>query len=67
MNSRMNQAKDWLQKEIQKDKVEISNHKSQMIEEVKKLDKTKMFQPKPKVKVSIIDKILMVLGYGKKR
>jgi hypothetical protein len=38
-----------------------------MIEEVKKLDKTKMFQPKPKVKVSIIYKILMVLGYGKKR
>jgi hypothetical protein len=38
-----------------------------MIEEIKKLDKTKMFQPKPKVKISIIDKILMILGYAKKR
>jgi hypothetical protein len=38
-----------------------------MIEEVKKLDRKKMFKEKPKNKVSIIDKILKILGYGKKR
>jgi hypothetical protein len=36
-----------------------------MIEEIKKLDKSEMF--KPEKKVSIIDKILKILGYGKKR
>jgi len=35
-----------------------------MIEEVKKLDKKEIF--KPKKKVSIIDKLLKILGYGKK-
>jgi hypothetical protein len=38
-----------------------------MIEDIKKLDKRKMFVEKPKNKVSIIDKILKILGYGKKR
>jgi hypothetical protein len=37
-----------------------------MIEDIKKLDKGKMFKEKPKKKVSIIDKILKILGYGKK-
>jgi hypothetical protein len=36
-----------------------------MIEEIKNLDKTELF--KPKKKISIIDKILKILGYGKKR
>lgn len=52
---------------MEKDKTEIQNHKNQMIDEIKKLDKTKMFVEKPKKKVSIISKILMILGYGKKR
>jgi hypothetical protein len=37
-----------------------------MIEEIKKIDKSKMFEEKPKNKVSIIDKMLKILGYGKK-
>jgi hypothetical protein len=37
-----------------------------MINEIKKMDKTEMFKPKPKNKVSIINKILKILGYGKK-
>jgi hypothetical protein len=38
-----------------------------MIEEVKKLDRKKMFEKKPKNKISIMDKILKILGYGKER
>lgn len=51
---------------MEKDQKEIQNHKNQLIEEIKSIDKNKMFQPKPKKKVSIIDKILKILGYGKK-
>jgi hypothetical protein len=52
---------------MEKDRKEIQSHKIQMIEEIKKLDKKKMFEEKPKNKVSIIDKVLKILGYGKKR
>jgi len=38
-----------------------------MIEEIKNLNKTEYIKPKPKKKISIIDKILKILGYGKKR
>jgi hypothetical protein len=38
-----------------------------MIDEIKTLDKSTLFKPKEKEKVSIIDKILKILGYGKKR
>jgi hypothetical protein len=38
-----------------------------MIEEIKSLKKEEIFKPKPKNKVSIIDKMLKILGYGKKR
>jgi hypothetical protein len=38
-----------------------------MIKDILKIDKTKMFEPKPKKKVSIIDKLRMIFGYGKKR
>lgn len=37
-----------------------------MIEDLKKTDKKKMFDPKPNKKISIIDKILIIMGYGKK-
>lgn len=50
---------------MEKDRKEIQIQKNQMIEEIKKLDKKELF--KPKEKVSIIDKILKILGYGKKR
>ena len=52
---------------MEKDKMETENLKKQMIEEIKKMDRKKMFEEKPKNKVSIIDKILKILGYGKKR
>ena len=52
---------------MEKDELEIISNKKKLIDEIKSLDKNKMFQPKPKKKVSIIDKILKILGYGKKR
>jgi hypothetical protein len=36
-----------------------------MIDEIKKIDRQEIF--KPEKKVSIIDKLLKILGYGKKR
>ena len=52
---------------MEKDELEIISNKKKLIDEIKSLDKNKMFQLKPKKKVSIIDKILKILGYGKKR
>jgi len=49
---------------MEKDLRQVAIHKNQMIEEVKKIDKEKLFQPKKEK--SIIKKILMILGYGKK-
>jgi hypothetical protein len=37
-----------------------------LIKELKQLDKSEMFKPEIKKKISIIDKILKILGYGKK-
>ena len=67
MDKRLQQAKEWLDKEMEKDKMEIQSQKNLMINEIKKLDKTEMFKPKPKKRISIIEKILKILGYGKKR
>ena len=67
MDKRLQQAKEWLEKEMERDKTEISNHKNQMINEIKSFDKEEIFKPKVKNKISIIDKILKILGYGKKR
>ena len=36
------------------------------IQEIKNLNKEELFKPKPKKKVSIISKLLIILGYGKK-
>jgi hypothetical protein len=47
--------------------MQIQNHKEKMIEEIKKLDRKKLFEEKPKNKISIMDKMLKILGYGKKR
>lgn len=66
MDKRIQQASDWLRREIEKDNIEIVDHKNKLIEEIKSIDKTKLFSPKPKKKISIIDKILIILGYGKK-
>jgi hypothetical protein len=66
MDKRIQQGMEWLNKEIEKDKVEIENHKKKTIEEILKLDKTKMFQPPPKKKTSFFNKLFKILGYGKK-
>jgi hypothetical protein len=50
---------------MEKDQTEIQNHKKKLIEDIKKLDKTKMFVKEQK-KLSIIDKILLIFGYGEK-
>jgi hypothetical protein len=47
--------------------MEILNQKKKMIDEIKSLDKSKMFVEKPKQRISIFSKILIALGYGKKR
>jgi hypothetical protein len=49
-----------------KDQLEIQNHKIKAIQEIKNLNKEELFKPKPKKKVSIISKLLIILGYGKK-
>ena len=52
---------------MEKDRTEIENHKKQMIEEIKKIDKVKLFKKDKKKKLTFIDKILIILGHGKKR
>jgi hypothetical protein len=52
---------------MKKDQKEIEIQKKKMIDEVKTFDKSKIFVEKQKNKVSIIDKLLMIFGYGKKR
>jgi hypothetical protein len=37
-----------------------------MIDEIKKIDKTKMFTPKETKKISILDRLSIIFGYGKK-
>ena len=66
MDKRLQQGLNWLTKETEKDKLEIQTHKNQLIKELKQLDKSEMFKPEIKKKISIIDKILKILGYGKK-
>lgn len=51
---------------MNKDQKEILDHKRRMIDEVKSLDKNKIFVSKPKKKVSFWNKMLIILGYGKK-
>lgn len=66
MDKRIQQASEWLKKEMEKDEVELKNHKTKTIEEIKQLDKSKMFISKPNKRVSIYNKLLRILGYGKK-
>jgi hypothetical protein len=64
MDKRIQQALAILEKEIERDKLEIQNSKRKAIEEVATYDKSQMFIKK---KVTIIDKIIKIFGYGKKR
>jgi hypothetical protein len=45
----------------------VEIQKKKMIDEIKNLDKSVLFVQEPKNKISIIDKLLKILGYGKKR
>lgn len=67
MDKKITQALEWLEKEQKKDRLEIDNHKNKMIQDLKKVDKTKMFIKPEKKKKSIINKILTIFGYGRKR
>jgi hypothetical protein len=49
---------------MEKDKKEVQNHKNQMINEIKGLKKEELFK---KNKVTLMDKIMKIFGYGKKR
>ena len=67
MDKKIQQGMTWLNKEIEKDHVELKIHKEKLINDIKKIDKNKMFLPPPKKKVSFFKKFLLILGYGKKR
>jgi hypothetical protein len=64
MDKRIHQALEILNKEMEKDKMEIQNHKNQMINEIKRINKEDLFK---KNKVTVLDKISRIFGYGKKR
>jgi hypothetical protein len=52
---------------MEKDKKEIDLHKDQMIREIKKIDKTKIFTEDKRNEKSIVKKFLQIIGYGKTR
>lgn len=56
-----------LNSEIQKDQERTERIKKQQIAEVLSLDKTKIFEVKPKKKISLLSKLRIIFGYGKKR
>ena len=64
---KLQQALEWLTKEISKDQKEIDIQKEKTIREIKLLDKTKMFIVKPKEKKTIFNKIMIAMGYGSKK
>mgnify|MGYP000551024581 CR=1 FL=1 len=64
MDKRIHQALEILNKEMEKDKKEVQNHKNQMINEIKGLKKEELFK---KNKVTLVDKIMKIFGHGKKR
>ena len=66
MDKKIQQGLEWLNKEMNKDQKEILDYKKKMIDEVQSLDKSKIFVTKPKKKVSFWNKMLIILGYGKK-
>lgn len=52
---------------MEKDQMDLNNQKIQMIEQIKTMDRKQMFTEKPKSKKTLFEKILMILGYDKKR
>lgn len=66
-NKRIQQALEWLEKEQKKDELEIENYKLKIIQDLKNIDKTKMFVKPEKKKISVFNKILMIFGYGREK
>ena len=62
---RIIQGLDWLDKEIKKDQKEIEDQKQKMITEVKLIDRSKIGNTKKKL--TILQRIAKVFGYGKDR
>ena len=58
---------EWLEKSKIKDRIEIDRHKKALINEIKSLDRNKMFEKLPKEKKSLLKKILIIFGYGSKK
>jgi cell division protein FtsL len=59
-------ALEKLNSEIQKDQEQAEQYKQKLIQEIKSLDRSKMFIPPPKKKTSFFKKILIAFGYGEK-
>jgi len=67
MDTKLKQGLEWLEKEMKKDDAEIIVHKQKLIDEILKIDKSKMFEPpKPKKKLTFFQRLLIFIGYGKK-
>lgn len=67
MDKKLQQGLDWLNKEMTKDDKEIQNHKMKMIDELKKFDRNELIpKPTPKQKLTLIKKLALIFGYGKK-
>lgn len=67
MDYPIKRALEKLDQEIKKDKEQTERHKQQLIKEVLSYNKDEMFTPIPKKKKSFFRKVLLTLGYGKKR
>ena len=64
----MNENLSFSQEKENTEEVEVKTPAwNQPIEEIKKMDKVKFFKKDKKKKLTFINKILMILGHGKKR
>jgi len=52
--------KDWLDSQVQKDNQHVENYKRQIIESLKTIDKSKIFEQK---KLTLWQRIKTVLGF----
>jgi len=52
--------------EMKKDQKQLEQMKLKQINDIKKIDKSKMFSKDKKNKITFFDKILIILGYGRK-
>lgn len=66
MDKKLQQGMEWLTKEMKKDDKAVQNHKKKLIDEIKKIDRTKMLNVQVKPKISFITKLSIILGWKKK-